>query len=278
MCIRDSISANTKQQIKELDEKYNNNFKIITETVNENNKRYADNTAAINELKVKKLRELETKIDSKSDETHLKLQQIQWEVQQIRQEVRTKLASISNTPCNRSMTNEQVKNIKFNGTGDFPMEFIKELNEISREHYQDAGNIKWIARHLEGETAVWWGLVKDSINNFVDFTDAFINKYANEVVKEKARDHSKSISNNRIRSGYDRPRLIRRSRLHSSHGRRYRSRSLSEGGRKHCRSRTRSNERYRSPVCKRFPSYSADNRYEEEADVTAIQRLSLIHI
>ena len=90
---------------------------------------------------------------------------------------------------------------------------------------------------------------------------AFINKYANEVVKEKARDHSKSISDNRIRSGYDRPRLIRRSRLDSSHGRRYRSRSLSEGGRKHSRSRTRSNERYRSPVCKRFPSYSADNRY-----------------
>ena len=44
----------------------------------------------------------------------------------IQQEVRTKLASISNTPCNRSMTNEQVKDIKYDGTGDFPMEFIKE--------------------------------------------------------------------------------------------------------------------------------------------------------
>ena len=142
------VSANTKQQIKELDDKYNNNIKIITETVSVNNKRCADNMAAINELKVEKLKELETKIDSKSDETHLKLQQIQ-------REVRTKLASISNTPCSRGMTNEQIKDIKYNGTGDSPIEFIKELNKIYREHYQDAGNITWIARHLEGEAAVW---------------------------------------------------------------------------------------------------------------------------
>ena len=40
--------------------------------IRDSNQRCADNTGAINELKVKKLKELETKIDSKSDETHLK--------------------------------------------------------------------------------------------------------------------------------------------------------------------------------------------------------------
>ena len=45
--INTEISANTKQQIKELDEKYNNNFKIITETVSVNNKRCADNLSLI---------------------------------------------------------------------------------------------------------------------------------------------------------------------------------------------------------------------------------------
>ena len=198
--INTEICANTEQQIRELDEKYNNSFEVIIKQESVNNPRCAYNNAAISELKVEKLTELETKIDSKSDETHLKLQQIQREVQQIRREVRTKLASITNTPGNWGMINELVKDIKYNGTGDFPMEFIKELNKTFREHYQDAGNIKWIARHLEGEAAVWWRLVKDSIDNFVDFTDAFMNKYANEVVKEKARNHSKSISDNRIRS------------------------------------------------------------------------------
>ena len=51
--------------------------------VSVNNQRCADNNAAISELKVEKLTELETKIDSKADETHLKLQQIQQISEQI---------------------------------------------------------------------------------------------------------------------------------------------------------------------------------------------------
>ena len=52
--------------------------------------------------------------------THLDVYKRQ---QQIQREVRTKLASISNTPCSRGMTNEQIKDIKYNGTGDFPVSY-----------------------------------------------------------------------------------------------------------------------------------------------------------
>ena len=68
------------------------------------------------------------------------------------------------------------------------MEFVKELTEIYQEYYQDSNNITCIARHLEGKAAIWWRLTKDSINNFVGFTEAFINKYRNVVIQEHVRD------------------------------------------------------------------------------------------
>ena len=46
-------------------------------------------------------------------------------------------------------------------------------DRIYHEHYHDINNIAWISRHLEGEAAIWWRLVKDSINNFAGFTEAF---------------------------------------------------------------------------------------------------------
>ena len=119
-------------------------------------------------------------MDNHSGETSLKLQQLQ-------SDVRTKMALINASPVTRSVVNEQLKEVKFNGSSDFPMEF-KELTELYHEHYHDINNIAWISRHLEGEAAIWWRLVKDSINNFAGFTEAFSNKYWNDVIQEWVRD------------------------------------------------------------------------------------------
>ena len=157
------LSMNTKQQIVELDERHSNNIQII-------NKRCEDNTVAIKELRAEKLEEMKKvseNIDCKSEETDLQIRQLQ-------REVRNKLASINNQSCNHNITHERVKNIKYNGTGIFPMELMKEMEDIYMEHYQDNGNVAWIGRHLEGEAAVWRRLIKNGVTNFAEFKDCLL--------------------------------------------------------------------------------------------------------
>ena len=158
---------NTKQQFVELDERYSNNIQVI-------NKRCENNTAAIQKLRVEKMEEV-------SDETGLQIRKIQ-------REFSNKLASINNQPCNHNITNEQLKNIRYNGTGDFPMEFMKEMEDVYMEYYQDNGNVAWIGRHLEGEAAVWWRVIKNSGTNFAEFKEAFTNKYWSDMIQERVRN------------------------------------------------------------------------------------------
>ena len=61
------------------------------------------------------------------------------------------------------------------------MEFMKETEDVYMEHYQDNGNVAWIGRHLEGEAAVWWRLIKNSVTNFAEFKEAFTNKYWSDM-------------------------------------------------------------------------------------------------
>ena len=146
-----------------MNERYSNNIRVVSEIIEINNKRYEDNTAAIKELRAEKTEEMK----KVSEETDLQIRQIQ-------REVRSKLASINNQSYNNNITHEQVKNIKYNGTGDFPMVFMKEMEDIYMEHYQDNGNVAWIGRHLEGEAAVWWRLIKNSVTNFTEFKDCLL--------------------------------------------------------------------------------------------------------
>ena len=76
---------------------------------------------------------------------------------------------------------------RYNGTGDFPMEFMKEMEDLYMEHYQNHGNVAWIGRHLEREAAVWWRLIKNSVTNFAEFKESFTNKYWNDVIQERVR-------------------------------------------------------------------------------------------
>ena len=87
-----------------------------------------------------------------------------------------------------NITNEQLKNIKYNGTGDFPIEFMKEMEDLYMEHYQNHGSVAWIGRHLEGEAAVWWRLIKKSVTNFAEFKETFTNKYWSDMIQEKVRN------------------------------------------------------------------------------------------
>ena len=104
--IRDEINSinaginnrfnDTEKQIKESDEKHSNDIKLINMKLIANSKR-CDESFAAHKLEVEKLKELERKIDSNSDETNLKLQQIQ-------SDVRTKIALVNASPITRSIT------------------------------------------------------------------------------------------------------------------------------------------------------------------------------
>ena len=55
------------------------------------------------------------------------------------------------------------------------MEFIKEMEEMRKEYYMNDG-INWIARHLEGEAAIWWKLTRHEVDTFQEFQEAFYSK------------------------------------------------------------------------------------------------------
>ena len=82
---------------------------------------------------------------------------------------------------------EYAKNITFNGEGEYPMEFVKELEELHREHYLSEG-VNWVSRHLEGEAAIWWKLIRSEIKTFSEFQEAFTAKYWNQMIQEVVRD------------------------------------------------------------------------------------------
>ena len=69
------------------------------------------------------------------------------------------------------------------------MEFVKELEAIHREYYQDE-EISWIGRHLDGEAAIWWKLIRCEVNTFAQFQTAFMSKYWNQMIQETVRDLS----------------------------------------------------------------------------------------
>ena len=54
---------------------------------------------------------------------------------QIKEDMRARLAQIERAPIQHGITMEHVKNVTFNGEGEYPMEFVKELEEIYKEHY-----------------------------------------------------------------------------------------------------------------------------------------------
>ena len=106
---------------------------------------------------------------------------------QIKDDGRARLAQVVVIPTHRGIAAEHLKNVMFDGVGEYPMEFLKELEEIRTEYYPGEG-INWVARNLEGEAVIWWKLVKNEITTFQQFQDVFISKYWNQLVHEAVRD------------------------------------------------------------------------------------------
>ena len=112
---------------------------------------------------------------------------IEEKISTIKEDMRRKIAQIESNPRPQGMVIENAKNINFNGEGEYPMEFVKELEAIHREYYLD-DDISWIGRHLDGEAAIWWKLVRSEVSTFAQFKTVFTAKYWNQMIQETIRD------------------------------------------------------------------------------------------
>lgn len=112
---------------------------------------------------------------------------IDGKISKIKEDVRNKIAQIERTPRQQGVIIEHTKNVNFNGEGEYPMEFVKELEEIHREYYPGE-EVSWIGRHLDGEAAIWWKLIRNEVNTFEQFQTAFTAKYWNQMIQESVRD------------------------------------------------------------------------------------------
>ena len=172
----ETVQAELKESLEKSDQVFRQHqvvvaqeIKTLNNKVNNNNKKNGQQIEELTELYENTC----TSIDG--------------QLTQIREDVRTRLMQMERSPMPYRMMTEHIKNVTFNGEGEYPMEFVKELDEIHREYYMSEG-VNWVSRHLEGEAAIWWKLIKNNIKTFQEFQEACIAKYWNQMVQEGVRD------------------------------------------------------------------------------------------
>jgi vacuolar-type H+-ATPase subunit H len=142
----------------------------------------------------KHVHEVEARIHKQYQEVDSKAQKIAEEkakrideVQDSQETLRRRLTAVEARPINQGIHGERPKEVTFNGTEAFPMEFLKELEEV-KEMYYPGNAYQWISRHLEGDAMTWWRVVKHRVTTYQQFREAFIAKYWNTQVQEHVRD------------------------------------------------------------------------------------------
>lgn len=167
------------QEVKGINKKIENNNKKQDEKLTQTKAEILRQLKEVKESSEGNVRSLEEKYGNNMEE-------VEGRIRQIREDVRTRIdqAGVSRS---RTVPDEYVKNVVFNGEGEYPMEFLKELEEIEEELYRDA-SVNWVQRHLVGGAAIWWRIVKNNITTFAEFKDAFVEKYWNYMIQEEVRD------------------------------------------------------------------------------------------
>lgn len=182
-----------KGVIKSLKSEINKNRQQIT--TNTNN--LSDNLNRINsEIRgeVKLNKEETTKVRKNQEEIEEQVKKLEEkekrridEIKEGQDQLTRRINEVEGRPINRAVATDSYKDVTFNGTDCYPMEFLKELKEI-RQLYYSNDDIKWIGRHLTDEAMIWWRIIKYGIHSFDDFENQFINKYWGSQVQENVRD------------------------------------------------------------------------------------------
>lgn len=193
----DVVRTELNGHLEEIDRVVKRSESVVTQEVENINRRLESNNKKRDEkLKqtkaeiLQKLKEVKESSEgtakSLEERYDQSLEQVDGRIRQIREDVRTKIDQVG-LCTGKLVPNDYIKNVVFNGEGDYPMEFVKDLEEIEHEWYRDS-NINWITRHLVGGAAVWWRIVKGNITTFNEFKEAFSEKYWNHMIQEEVRD------------------------------------------------------------------------------------------
>lgn len=184
---------------------------LMQEEVDAVKKTLADSIKEVKETMIKEDKEIEkrvARVSKRMDETSVKLTQIGEQltasgtqqkkraeevdekinkVNEAQKEMNVKLAKIGDAPVARGSQVEPTKNVLFNGEGEFPIEFLKELDEIKEAFHGDR-DTKWIRQYLEKDAALWWQLIKDQISSYAEFQAAFREKFWSPIIQDGVRD------------------------------------------------------------------------------------------
>lgn len=182
-----------KEAIKSLRGEVNKNRQQLT--TNTNN--LSDNLNRINsELRseVRLTSEETTKVKKNQEEIEEHVKRLEEEkkrrideIKKNQDQLTRRINEVEGRPLNRVTATDVCKDVNFNGSDCYPMEFLKEIKEIKQLYYTD-DDVKWIAKHLSEEAMTWWRIVKYDIHNFAEFEHQFINKYWSSNIQQSVRD------------------------------------------------------------------------------------------
>jgi DNA repair exonuclease SbcCD ATPase subunit len=197
----------TEQRFEKIVKQNNENYKS---EINKSTKNLSDNLNRINQEVRKEIKEVKTMTTENKEENRRIIKQQENMEEQIRklaeekgrridevketqEQLQRKVSELESRPSTSNHTTvalsqDIIKDVKYNGREAYPMEFLQELKEIKEQFYPNRG-IKWISRHLEGEAMIWWRIVQQQINTYEQFEEAFIRKYWNQQVQEGIRDN-----------------------------------------------------------------------------------------
>lgn len=173
--LREKDRHEWQEAVKVVEDGYQRRSDGIEQQVRSLRERQNDNTDKINSVSVekgKRLDEMATNLSSLKED---------------QQRVQRRLEEIEQRPAVAANGVNVNKELTFDGEDNFPMEFLKELREI-QEMYYPAENTKWLGKHLTGEAAIWWRIVREQVRNFQEFADVFTEKYWGAIQQERIRD------------------------------------------------------------------------------------------
>jgi DNA repair exonuclease SbcCD ATPase subunit len=196
----------TEQKFEKIVKQSNENFKS---EVNKSTKNLSENLNRINQEMRKELKEVRTLTSANKEENTRIIKQQENMEEQIRQlaeekgrridevkekqdQLQQKVTELEARPAASNVhpvtiSQEVIKEVKYNGRDPYPMEFLHELKQV-REQFYPNGGIKWIGRHFEAEATVWWRIVQHQLSTFEQFEHAFMNKFWSQEIQEEIRD------------------------------------------------------------------------------------------
>lgn len=171
----------TEKRLESIDKNNSEIRSSLTQTRKELKVNTENNNKKFNELHVKvgnveqQQEKLDDKLNNMAEEKGRKIEEITSRITNVTDTLSRRIDNVEVRPLIRP-ANEAVKDVTYNGTDPFPIEFLRELDEI-KETYYNNDNINWIKNHLISEAAIWWRIVRQKVRNYTEFRKAFTDKY-----------------------------------------------------------------------------------------------------